>query len=39
MIKSINAGTTGTDASTASVFLLKFLEKIKQHNLKDYNDH
>lgn len=29
----------GTDASTDSVFLLKFLEKIKQHNLKDYNDH
>lgn len=29
----------GTDASTASVFLLKFLDKIKQHNLKDYHDH
>lgn len=29
----------GEDASTASMFLIKFLEHVQQHNMKDYHDY
>jgi hypothetical protein len=28
----------GEDASAASMFLIKFLDQIKSHNMKDYQD-
>jgi hypothetical protein len=30
---------TGADASTASMFLLKFIDQVKSHNMKEYQDY